>query len=90
MFAAVDEYPRTLAEFEARFDTEEACAAYLARLRWPSGLSVPPLWKRQGVATANGAVAVCGVWPADLGHRGHHLSGHAPAAQDLVSRYVVG
>ena len=53
-------------------------------------LSVPPLWKRQGVATANGAVAVCGVWPADLGHRGHHLSGHAHAAQDLVSRYVVG
>ena len=41
MFAAVDEYPRTLAEFEARFDTEEACAAYLARLRWPSGFQCP-------------------------------------------------
>ena len=41
MFAAVDDYPRTLAEFEARFNTEEACAAYLARLRWPSGFQCP-------------------------------------------------
>ena len=41
MFAAVDDYPRTLAEFEARFDTEDACAAYLARLRWPSGFQCP-------------------------------------------------
>ena len=41
MFAAVDEYPRTWAEFEARFATEEACATYLAHLRWPSGFQCP-------------------------------------------------
>lgn len=30
-------YPRTAAEFEARFATEAACRAYLCRLRWPDG-----------------------------------------------------
>jgi transposase-like protein len=36
-----DDYPRTLAEFEARFATEEACHAYLAQLRWPQGFVCP-------------------------------------------------
>ena len=53
-------------------------------------LSVPRLWRRQGVAPADRAVAVCGVWPAEFGHGGHHLSGHAHATHDLVSRHVVG
>ena len=33
----MDEFPRTVGEFEARFATEEACRAYLSRLRWPDG-----------------------------------------------------
>ena len=33
----MDDYPRTVAQFEARFATEEACRAYLCRLRWPEG-----------------------------------------------------
>ena len=33
----MDDYPRTAAEFEARFATEEACRASLCRLRWPDG-----------------------------------------------------
>src|SRR5713101_4246866 len=33
----MDDYPRTVGEFEARFATEEACRAYLCRLRWPGG-----------------------------------------------------
>jgi len=33
----VEDYPRTLLEFEDRFRTEGACRAYLARLRWPNG-----------------------------------------------------
>jgi transposase-like protein len=36
-----EDYPRTLAEFEARFDTEDACRAYLIRLRWPEGFRCP-------------------------------------------------
>jgi transposase-like protein/ribosomal protein L37AE/L43A len=37
----VDEYPRTLAEFEACFATDEACRAYLVQLRWPDGFRCP-------------------------------------------------
>ena len=37
MERAVEDYPRTLAELEARFSSEEACREYLVRLRWPEG-----------------------------------------------------
>ena len=37
----VEEYPRNLTELEAKFGTEEACRAYLARLRWPDGFRCP-------------------------------------------------
>jgi transposase-like protein len=37
----VEEYPRNLTELEANFSTEEACRAYLARLRWPDGFRCP-------------------------------------------------
>lgn len=37
----MEEYPRNLTEFEANFGTEEACRAYLARLRWPAGFVCP-------------------------------------------------
>lgn len=32
-------FPASLAEFQDRFSTEEACAAYLAQSRWPDGFS---------------------------------------------------
>ena len=37
----MDEYPRTLAEFERRFASEDACRAYLVALRWPDGFRCP-------------------------------------------------
>lgn len=37
----IEEYPRNLTELEANFGTEEACRAYLARLRWPDGFRCP-------------------------------------------------
>lgn len=37
----VEEYPRNVTELEANFGTEEACRAYLARLRWPDGFRCP-------------------------------------------------
>ena len=54
MFAAVEDYPRTLEEFEARFASEEACRAYLAQLRWPNGFVCPrcggsKAWPARGV-----------------------------------------
>jgi transposase-like protein len=37
MLQVVEDYPRTLAELEARFSSEQACREYLFRLRWPEG-----------------------------------------------------
>jgi len=37
----VEDYPRTIAEFEARFSQEAACRDYLVRLRWPDGFRCP-------------------------------------------------
>lgn len=37
----MEDYPRNLADLEARFSTEEACREYLYRLRWPDGFSCP-------------------------------------------------
>lgn len=36
-----EEYPRNLTELEGSFATEEACRAYLTRLRWPEGFRCP-------------------------------------------------
>ena len=36
-----EDYPRTLLELEKRFSSEEACAGYLAALRWPAGWICP-------------------------------------------------
>jgi transposase-like protein len=35
------DYPRTWSEFLDWFSSDEACAAYLERLRWPSGFACP-------------------------------------------------
>lgn len=37
----MEDYPRTLSEFRNRFATEDACAAYLADIRWPDGFKCP-------------------------------------------------
>jgi len=37
----MEDYPRTLAEFETRFSTEDACRRYLYQLRWPDGFICP-------------------------------------------------
>lgn len=36
-----EDYPRTLLELEKRFNTDEACRAYLFTLRWPEGWVCP-------------------------------------------------
>ncbi len=37
----MEDYPKTLAELEKRFATEDACREYLFRLRWSEGFSCP-------------------------------------------------
>ncbi len=51
MLSAVEDYPKTLMDFEKRFSTEEACRDYLYELRWPTGFECPQCthgkaWKR--------------------------------------------
>ncbi len=38
MLGAVQDYPRTLAEMEEWFATDEACQSYLVKLRWADGI----------------------------------------------------
>ena len=37
----MEDYPKTLGKFEARFSSEGACREYLLQLRWPQGVSCP-------------------------------------------------
>lgn len=37
----MEDYPRTIAEFDARFSTEAGCREYLTSLRWPEGFRCP-------------------------------------------------
>ncbi len=53
----MEDYPRTLAEFEARFTSEEACLAYLAALRWPEGFRCPGCDGSESWRTARGLLA---------------------------------
>jgi transposase-like protein len=59
---ALEDYPRTLTELEARFSTNEACREYLVRLRWPEGFSCPACASPQAWATERGLFmcASCG------------------------------
>ncbi|PYU91602.1 MAG: hypothetical protein DMG25_14275 [Acidobacteria bacterium] len=50
----MEDYPRELTEFEARFAAEEACGQYLFRLRWPDRFRCPrcgreKYWPLRGV-----------------------------------------
>jgi len=48
------DYPRTLADLERRFSTEEACRAYLFSLRWPDGWRCPRCACRKGLDIRRG------------------------------------
>jgi len=50
----MEDYPRSLAEFEARFATEAACWDYLARRRWPDGFVCPRCGGHQAWHTVRG------------------------------------
>ena len=62
-FALVD-FPRSLIEFQRRFPDEDACAAYLARARWPHGFRCPACGHDKGWELATKAFtfecAACG------------------------------
>lgn len=57
--AGVD-YPRTLPEFDKWFSTENACAEYLSRLRWPDGFRCPACSGTKAWATVRGQMRCAG------------------------------
>lgn len=58
----MEDYPRTLAEFERRFATADACRSYLVQLRWPNGFRCPKCGgtKAWPIGTALFECAACG------------------------------
>jgi transposase-like protein len=55
----VEDYPRTLLEFEDRFRTEQACRTYLVQLRWPEGFQCRACGCRQSWKRSRRDVLVC-------------------------------
>jgi transposase-like protein len=58
----MEDYPRTLLEFERRFASEEACRQYLYKLRWPDGFTCLRCADKKGWLTKRGLIvcAACG------------------------------
>lgn len=50
----MEDYPRTLPEFEARFATDEGCRAYLSQLRWSDGFVCPRCRGREAWTMSRG------------------------------------
>ena len=56
------DYPRTLQEFDAWFATENDCATYIRRLRWPEGFRCPACGHGQSWQTSRSLLhcSACG------------------------------
>lgn len=50
----MEDYPKTILEFEKRFATEEACRQYLFDIRWPNGFCCPRCGHREAWFTNRG------------------------------------
>src|SRR4030043_243029 len=50
----MEDYPRTLMEFEQRFSSETACRDYIYQLRWPDGFSCPQCHHKECWRTERG------------------------------------
>ena len=55
----MEDYPRTLAELDAKLGTEAACRDYLFKLRWPDGFVCPRCQGRSAWTTKRN-LFICG------------------------------
>lgn len=53
----MDAYPRTLAEFDDWFSSEETCRLYIAKLRWPNGFQCSRCATSRGWVTDRSLIA---------------------------------
>src|SRR5258708_11285200 len=56
----MEDYPRTVEEFESRFSNEEGYRAYLVSLRWPDGFRCPRCNGAKAVVVRNTLYQCCG------------------------------
>lgn len=54
----MEDYPKTMVDFDARFISEEACLEYLSSLRWPDGFECPRCHGKKAWSTRRGLM-VC-------------------------------
>ena len=80
------DFPRSLAEFQARFASDEACRRYLVACRWPDGFRCPAMRRRRQLPPGHARpAAMPGVPAPDLGD-GRHRPGPHPAAPAALVR----
>lgn len=56
----MEDYPRSILEFETRFASEQACREYLVSLRWPEGFRCPGCGESKAWWTARGLLHCAG------------------------------
>ncbi len=55
----MEDYPKTILDFEDRFATEAACREYLFQLRWPNGFCCPQCGHGKAWASKRGLYECC-------------------------------
>jgi transposase-like protein len=56
----MEDYPKTIMEFESSFGSEEACRDYLFKLRWPNGFVCPECQHKKAWPLGNGLYQCAG------------------------------
>ncbi len=88
VWPAMEDLPRDLLEFEARFSTEAACREYLFRLRWSCGFCCPRCGGRKGCARSSRRRRTRRAQRRrELSVAGRRRGVSRPRARDCVSRY---
>ena len=80
----VNDYPRTWSEFLEWFSSEEACVAYLERLRWPQGFVCPSCGGMTPPYRASRVRLLC----KDCGHQSTITAGQGLRIQDPFGEQV--
>jgi transposase-like protein len=65
VFEIPEDFPKSAFEFESRFGTEQACAEFLAKLRWPNGFLCPRCASAAHWSLSRRGLIEC----ADCGHQ---------------------
>src|SRR6266404_1705130 len=86
----MEDYPTTLAEWEARFGTEQACRDYLRKLRWPEGFVCPRCQGNVGMDDQAQLAGLCWLPIPSVADGRYDLPGYAQTAGPVVPGHLVG